>query len=49
MEDVKAKGYKEVSRRLQELIRRCNDFNIPIYNLNKKESIQKLLELIQTL
>lgn len=49
MEDVKVKGYKEVSRRLQELIRRCSDFNIPIYNLNKKESIQKLLELIQTL
>lgn len=49
MEDVKAKGYKEVSRKTQDTIRRCADFGIPVFNIGKQDGIKKLLELIQGL
>lgn len=49
MEDVKAKGYKEVNRRVQETIRRCTDFGIPLFNIGKQDGVKKLLELIQGL
>lgn len=49
MEDVKVKGYKEVNRRTQDTIRKCAEFNIPVFNIGKQEGVKKLLELIQGL
>lgn len=49
MEDVRAKGYKEVNRKTQETIKRCAEFKIPVFNIGKEEGIKKLLELIQGL
>lgn len=49
MEDVKIKGYKEVSRKTQDIIKKCTEFGIPVFNIGKEEGIKKLLELIQGL
>lgn len=49
MEDVKAKGYKEVDRAVQNTIKRCKDFDVPVYNIGKTEGMTKLLQLISTI